>query len=99
MPPVPSAVRRALNFRRAVARRLKAEAAAAAGLAGGEEAGLRTPAEIRAIFAEHCAQCPGGYFDGEICRHRDCGCNVTDDTEAKLNKLAWRSEHCPIGQW
>ncbi len=51
--------------------------------------------EIGELF-KICETCPSKMFNGAHCT--DCGCAV--DAEGKfLNKLAWRSEHCPRGHW
>ena len=41
-----------------------------------------------------CQQCPS--FTGTHCR--ECGCNC-GSVNPFFNKLAWRSEKCPLGQW
>lgn len=33
-----------------------------------------------------------------ICTHESCGCNITDQKNF-LNKLAWKSQQCPINKW
>ena len=40
-----------------------------------------------------CKQCP--LFNGKICTHEKCGCNVKD-TRGYLNKLAWADQQCPL---
>jgi hypothetical protein len=49
--------------------------------------------EIQARL-ECCQQCPS--FTGLHCR--ECGCCASGDNTF-LNKLAWRSETCPLGKW
>lgn len=56
----------------------------------------RTEDEVSFLFETHCAGCE--FFDGSVCRHKDCGCNVNGEQQF-WNKLAWRSEHCPIKKW
>lgn len=60
---------------------------------GGQQ---RTPQEIARIFEQHCRRCP--HFDGQRCTHAHCGCQVAANVQW-LNKIAWASEHCPIGKW
>lgn len=49
--------------------------------------------EIQARL-EVCQQCPS--FTGTHCR--ECGC-VCNGQTTFFNKLAWRSEKCPLGRW
>lgn len=53
----------------------------------------RSQDEVETLLAI-CRECPA--FDGSHCT--DCGCNC-NDKGTFLNKLAWRSEHCPRGKW
>ncbi|ODA31441.1 hypothetical protein [Planctopirus hydrillae] len=41
-----------------------------------------------------CQQCPS--FTGTHCR--ECGCSCSGNNTF-LNKLAWRSEACPLSKW
>jgi hypothetical protein len=41
-----------------------------------------------------CQKCPS--FTGTHCR--ECGCGCSGDNTF-FNKLSWRSEKCPLGQW
>lgn len=43
-----------------------------------------------------CSAC--NWFNGEICTHKNCGCEITNE-QKYLSKLAWKSESCPIGKW
>ena len=43
-----------------------------------------------------CEACP--YFNGQLCTHASCGCNVSAEPKF-LNKLAWADQHCPMGRW
>lgn len=43
---------------------------------------------------EICQDCPS--FTGTHCR--ECGCSCSS-TNTYFNKLAWRSEKCPLGRW
>jgi hypothetical protein len=49
--------------------------------------------EIQARL-EVCRQCPS--FTGSHCR--ECGCACGSKSKF-FNKLAWRSETCPLGHW
>lgn len=82
-PEPPGWLQRAAHFGAAVA------AHVADGLA------KRTPEEIDALYETHCKPCP--QFVGEVCSR--CGCGVHKRRRIWLNKLAWRSEHCPEGKW
>lgn len=41
-----------------------------------------------------CQNCPA--FTGDRCQECSCRCN---ERQVFLNKLAWRSESCPLGNW
>ena len=43
---------------------------------------------------EVCQQCPS--FTGTHCRECGCACS---QKKTFFNKLAWRSERCPLGRW
>ena len=43
-----------------------------------------------------CQNCP--LFNGKICVHEKCGCNVSQEKKF-LNKLSWASEQCPLDKW
>lgn len=43
-----------------------------------------------------CEACP--YFNGQICTHASCGCNVNGEVEF-LHKLAWADQRCSVGKW
>lgn len=45
---------------------------------------------------EVCAECP--LFNGSICTHANCGCNVTGE-DVFMNKLSWADSTCPAGRW
>lgn len=59
----------------------------------------RSGEEIVSIFDLHCKVCSPFYDSNKgICLK--CGCNVNKRSGfAALNKIAWESEHCPIGKW
>lgn len=50
-------------------------------------------AEIQSRL-EICQQCPS--FTGTHCRECGCACS---QKKTFFNKLAWRSERCPLGRW
>lgn len=83
-PPVrPNLFRRAINFTKATAKHL---------LHGSPKA---SSDEIQRRMSI-CRTCD--LFDGKICTHKRCGCNV--NTEHKfLNKLAWADQSCPDKHW
>ena len=43
-----------------------------------------------------CRECR--FFDGNICTHKKCGCNVAQG-HWWGDKLRWATEHCPIKKW
>lgn len=52
---------------------------------------------------EICRDCPlfKKYSDEPIrgvCTHKSCGCNIKD-TQEYWNKLAWKSQECPLKKW
>lgn len=49
--------------------------------------------EIQARLAT-CQTCPS--FTGSHCRECGCACS---SKQTFFNKLAWRSERCPLGRW
>lgn len=53
----------------------------------------RTEDEIAAVL-EICKACEK--FNGQGCNV--CGCNCSGQ-QVFMNKLAWASEHCPLGKW
>ena len=52
-----------------------------------------TDKEIEARLAI-CQDCP--HFQGNVCGK--CGCPLSRERKFR-NKLAWRSESCPVGKW
>jgi hypothetical protein len=73
---------------------------------------VRTDEEVDRIFREHCAVCPGGWFQNDTCTHKDCGCQIRTSAGERItlfgitisagfvnNKLRRATEHCPIGEW
>lgn len=64
-----------------------------------EGGGRCTQEEINERLAK-CKECPLYKPNGDkgICTHKKCGCNVSSEQKF-LNKLYWKSQKCPIGQW
>lgn len=56
---------------------------------------VRSQEEIDRIFEEHCKGCE--MFDGKMCK--SCGCNVGQGDFPLNNKLAMKTEVCPMGRW
>ena len=56
----------------------------------------RSVKEIADIIETHCKPCQ--YFRTGMCVHKRCGCAVNHEKKF-FNKLAWKSEHCPIKRW
>lgn len=59
-----------------------------------------------------CRQCPGGHFDGQVCTHARCGCNIAVGetglglalvalgvSAALVSKAKMATETCPGGYW
>jgi hypothetical protein len=58
----------------------------------------RTKEEVKAIFEEHCKGCEKYDEKNHACRN--CGCSVEADGNNPLtNKLAMKTEKCPLGRW
>ena len=79
----PSLPRRLANFAQAAAKHL------VAGLPPASQAEM----DRRWVICQACE-----LFDGRICTHSHCGCNVSGSAKF-LNKLAWAEQQCPIGKW
>lgn len=56
----------------------------------------RTQEEIDTNLAI-CQACP--LLQDGVCSHPDCGCPIRGGKRRFWNKLAWRSEECPLGKW
>jgi len=84
----PSTIRRAFNFSVALSKHVASGAK------------QRTKEEILNILETHCSRCQWYKKDGDNgrCSHVKCGCSV-NGSQKFLNKLAWKSESCPIGLW
>ena len=80
----PSLSRRAFNFFKALAKH------------AGDGFKRRTKEQIEEILDTHCKRCK--YFNGVICTHEKCGCNVNAEQKF-FNKLSFASEKCPIDKW
>lgn len=76
---------KAIRYTRALARWIKAGRP------------LRSPEEIREIFTAHCQACESWNADGSSCQC--CGCRVNTSTVAALNKIAMKTENCPLEKW
>lgn len=57
----------------------------------------RTPEEIKAIFEEHCSKCE--MYDKKNHSCKSCGCSVASGGDPLNNKLAMKTERCPLGRW
>lgn len=58
----------------------------------------RTDAEVEAIL-DICQGCEFKIGDGQNFNCGKCGCQCAANNDIFLNKLAWKSEQCPIGKW
>lgn len=86
----PAFYERAINFAKAVFTQTPLVAEAV--LTGDESKAFRSAEEIERIAAI-CKPCP--LFNGDICTHAKCGCNIDAKRAAWWNKLAWKSQQCP----
>jgi len=57
----------------------------------------RSQEEINELFENHCKGCER--YDTEKHACKNCGCAVSTDSHPLANKLAMRSEHCPLGRF
>jgi hypothetical protein len=85
LPEPPSLAQRVMSYAEAVARWIAA---------GRPE---RSDKEVEEIFNTDCKPCK--WFDRERQICRGCGCRVTDDGFAVLNKIKMATEHCPRELW
>jgi len=53
--------------------------------------------QIERIYQEHCLPCE--QFDAASGGCKKCGCRVNRSESALRNKIAMRSESCPLGKW
>ena len=67
--------------------------ALAAHIAAGMPTCSQQQIDERFAICESCS-----LFNGSICRHASCGCNVGRQDKF-LNKLAWADQSCPLGKW
>ena len=58
---------------------------------------VRDEQEIVRIFMEVCTKCES--FDERTSSCRHCGCRVNESKIAPLNKIAMRTERCPLEKW
>lgn len=56
---------------------------------------VRSQEEIDRLFEEHCSKCE--MFEDGVCR--SCGCSVSSGDFPLTNKLAMKTEVCPMGRW
>jgi len=57
----------------------------------------RSEEDVKKIHTNFCEKCD--WFDREASRCRGCGCKVTSEGAAVLNKIRMQTEHCPRGLW
>lgn len=57
----------------------------------------RTKEEIKSLFDEHCSKCDR--YDKVKHACNSCGCPVSDDADPLDNKLAMKTESCPLGRF
>jgi hypothetical protein len=57
---------------------------------------LRPEALTTLIYETICGLCDEFNSSGSC---KICGCRLSRDRKAFLNKIAWATEHCPIGKW
>ncbi len=58
---------------------------------------VRKENEINRLFMAHCAVCEAFDERSSSCYH--CGCRVNTSNVAPLNKIAMKTEHCPLEKW
>lgn len=58
---------------------------------------VRSEEQIVQIFGEHCRLCDDYDERTSSCGH--CGCRVNTSTVAPLNKIAMKTERCPLEKW
>ncbi len=81
----PGAIRRFFNFAIALTSHV------------GDGLKKRDRAEIEGLLTI-CQTCTLYDAARQACTHPKCGCGVSRE-EKFFNKLAWKSEHCPINKW
>jgi hypothetical protein len=57
----------------------------------------RTEGEIRELFENHCQNCDR--YDPVKHACKNCGCSISTDSSPLSNKLAMKTEHCPLGRF
>ncbi len=58
---------------------------------------VRNESEIIRIFHGDCRVCEDYDHRASSCQY--CGCRVNESTIAPLNKIAMKTEHCPLEKW
>jgi len=57
----------------------------------------RSQAEVDRIYHTLCVRCEHITETGDQCRK--CGCRLSTDRPALLNKIKMATEHCPLDKW
>lgn len=57
----------------------------------------RTKEEIDTIYNDHCKSC--ARFDAVTNSCKNCGCVISQSEHPLMNKLAMKTESCPLGLW
>jgi hypothetical protein len=58
---------------------------------------IRSDAETQSIFRVFCSHCL--LYEKTRRRCRECGCRVTPNGPAIINKIRMATQHCPIRRW
>lgn len=58
---------------------------------------VRSANEIEKLFEEHCSKCKRYDSKKKVCKN--CGCNINTGSVPLANKLAMKTEHCPLGRF
>ncbi len=58
---------------------------------------VRSPQQIEAIFNGICLECDA--YDDRSRACRVCGCFVSKRDNPLANKIAMKTEHCPLQKW
>lgn len=57
----------------------------------------RSTDETKALFEDHCSKCE--MYDREKHSCKSCGCSLAATGNPLFNKLAMKTEHCPLGRF
>ncbi|MDO4629417.1 MAG: hypothetical protein Q4C70_09560 [Planctomycetia bacterium] len=76
---------KAVHYTRALARWIKAGRP------------IRSEAEINHLLEMYCNSCE--MYDAQNGIYQHCGCHVNRSTNVSLNKLAMKTEVCPLKKW